>query len=86
MEIIIGDLDCLYVMNLDHDSAHEGPTRLELTFLAPEVEVVSLRNNAWSILRESGLILVQLELQNNRRDIVDRRGEKSTLCLGARIR
>jgi hypothetical protein len=80
LEIIIGDLDCLYVMNLDHDSVHEGPSRLGLAFLASPVEVVFLRNNAWSILRESDWFWVQMELQNNRRDVVDRRGDETKLC------
>lgn len=37
--------------------------------------VVFISRNIWPILRESGLILVQLGLQNGRWDIIDRRGD-----------
>lgn len=57
-----------------------GRVGLASLFLLYKLEVVFLRNDPWPISRESDLTLAQLELQNNRRDNVDRRGDETKPC------
>lgn len=51
-----------------------------ITFLfVSRGDTVFIRRNAYPISRESGLILVHLDLQNSRWDIIDRRGDDTEL-------